>query len=238
MAEQEYRTSLDDSTLSRVVSSIRNRGLKRTLGIILELPSNYFFDLKYGTDTASNLALNTLEVVGANKSRATWAESTQQRPFSKLLQRLQLPYKGDFIDLGSGKGKVLLLASEYPFDSILGLEFAEELNVIARENIERYARKRPLRGSVQVVTADAANHQFSGREEVIYISNPFDDVIMGHVLDNIIESLRSNDRPLWVVYSNAVHRSVLDDCSHFDNILEMSAGGHDFVVYHHAKPTT
>lgn len=233
MAEHQYRASLEDSTLSRLLSSIRNRGILRTLEMIAELPSNYFFDLKYGTDTARNLSLNAMEVVGSNKARATWAESTQQRPFRKLMRHLQLPFKGDFIDLGSGKGKVLLLASQYPFKNILGVEFAEELNAICRENIRLYARKKPLRDNIQVITADVVDYRFSGREEMIYISNPFDGIILGQVLHNIVASLNANDRPLWIVYSTAIHRSALDECAYLKTVLETSLGGHDFVVYHH-----
>jgi len=233
MTEHQYRKTLDDSTLSRVFSSFRNRGIKRTLEIIFELPSNYLFDLKYGTDTARNLSLNTMDVVGNNKSRATWAESTQQRPFRELMRRLQLPYKGDFVDLGSGKGKVLLLASEYPFSNVLGVEFAEELNVICRDNIRRYTGKKSPRSTIQVMTADVVDFRFSGREEVIYISNPFDGIILDQVLQHIIESLQSHDRALWVIYSTAIFRSILDDCALFENVLETSLGAHDFVVYRH-----
>jgi hypothetical protein len=235
MANHEYRKSLHDSTLSQVVSSIRNRGIKRTLEIILSLPGNYFFDIKYGTDTARNQALNSLEVVGTNKSRATWAESTQQRPFRKLIQQLRLPCKGDFVDLGSGKGKVLLLASEYTFSSVVGVEFAEELCWISRGNISRYTQKVQLKSEIKVITSDVVDYRFSGREEVIYIANPFDGFILGRVLENIIESLNSNDRPLWIIYNTAVHRSVLDNCPYFETALETSLGMHDFVVFHHPE---
>lgn len=235
MPEHQYRKTLDESPLSRLLSSIRSRGIGRTLEMIFALPSNYIFDLRYGTNTARNLSLNTMEVVGSNKSRATWAESTQQGPFRKLIRQLQLPYDGDFVDLGSGKGKVLLLASEFPFENILGVEFAEELNTICRENIRRYGQKRSLRCNVQAITADVVDYPFSGREEVIYISNPFDGIILGRVLENIVASIHANDRPIWIIYSTAIHRSVLDESTFFENVLETSLGGHDFVVYHHPK---
>lgn len=234
MADHEYRTSLSDSSLSRVVSSIRNRGIKRTLEIILNLPTNYLFDLRYGTDTARIISLSAMKIVGSNQSRATWAESTQQRPFRHLIRQLHLPCKGDFVDLGSGKGKVLLLASQYPFGKVVGIEFAEELCAISRENIRRYTKKVQLQSEIEVINTDAADYRFSGREEVIYIANPFDRTILDRVLENIIESLNSNDRPLWIIYNTAIHRSVLDNCTCFETILEMSSGGHDFVVYHHS----
>jgi len=233
MTDHQYRKSLDESSLSRLLSSFRNRGLWRTLEIVFELPSNYFFDFRYGTNTARNLSLNAMEVVGSNKARATWAESTQQRPFRALMRQLQLPCKGDFVDLGSGKGKVLLLASAYPFENIVGVEFAEELNDICRENIRRYTRKKSPQGNIQVITGDVVDFRFSGREEVIYISNPFDGIILDQVLQNIVASVQASDRDLWVIYSAAIYRKVLDDCTLFETILETSMGGHDFVVYHH-----
>ena len=40
-----------------------------------------------------------------------------------------------FVDYGSGKGRVLMLAAAYPFRRILGVEFSESLDRVARDNI-------------------------------------------------------------------------------------------------------
>jgi hypothetical protein len=52
-----------------------------------------------------------------------------------------------FVDMGSGKGRMLLLAAEYPFRQIQGVEFAVELHDQATANIHRYtsARRRCAR---------------------------------------------------------------------------------------------
>jgi SAM-dependent methyltransferase len=46
-----------------------------------------------------------------------------------------------FIDLGSGKGRVLLMAAPYGFKKILGVEFMPEWHRVAQENIRKYAER-------------------------------------------------------------------------------------------------
>src|SRR5271155_1080663 len=43
-----------------------------------------------------------------------------------------------FIDIGSGKGRTLLMASEYPFRKIVGVELIQELHRAAAENLRAY----------------------------------------------------------------------------------------------------
>src|SRR3712207_1940229 len=45
-----------------------------------------------------------------------------------------------FVDLGSGKGRVVLAAARFPFKRVIGVEIAESLNEVARANVEA-ARK-------------------------------------------------------------------------------------------------
>jgi len=45
-----------------------------------------------------------------------------------------------FIDLGSGKGRTLLMASDYPFRRIVGVELLLALHQIAQENLEQVSR--------------------------------------------------------------------------------------------------
>ena len=43
-----------------------------------------------------------------------------------------------FVDLGSGKGRTLLMASDYPFRRIIGVELLPSLHQIAQENLRQY----------------------------------------------------------------------------------------------------
>ena len=45
-----------------------------------------------------------------------------------------------FIDVGAGKGRGLLVASEYSFRKVIGIELNAEMAAIARQNVERWTR--------------------------------------------------------------------------------------------------
>src|SRR6202042_3017957 len=73
-----------------------------------------------------------------------WLSGGQYQPsepalFGEIIDALPVSPEGfTFIDLGSGKGRTLLMASSYPFHRIIGMELLEELNRIAVDNIKRY----------------------------------------------------------------------------------------------------
>jgi hypothetical protein len=48
------------------------------------------------------------------------------------------PRNFTFIDFGSGKGRVLLIAAGLPFKAVVGIEFSRELHEIAVQNISRF----------------------------------------------------------------------------------------------------
>ena len=65
--------------------------------------------------------------------------------FREIINSLRIDFREfTFLDIGSGKGRALLLAAEYPFRRIVGVELMPELNSMAEENIRRFAsQKRP-----------------------------------------------------------------------------------------------
>src|SRR5579883_1856526 len=50
-----------------------------------------------------------------------------------------------FIDLGCGKGRALIVATEFPFRAICGIEYSDELAAVARRNAARIERRYPAR---------------------------------------------------------------------------------------------
>jgi len=50
-----------------------------------------------------------------------------------------------FVDIGAGKGKLLLLASHLSFSEIIGVEYAPSLHAVAMKNIQQQKIRRELK---------------------------------------------------------------------------------------------
>lgn len=106
-----------------------------------------------------------------------------------------------FIDLGSGKGRALLLGAMYPFARIVGVEVQPGLDAIARENIERFADGAQRCHQIESLCADAREYAFPPTPIVLYLFNPFPDYVLRDVLANLVSSARSAPRPIYVIYN-------------------------------------
>jgi hypothetical protein len=102
------------------------------------------------------------------------------------------------VDLGAGKGRVLVMAARVPFARIVGVERSADLAAAARRNVDR-ARRRGASQPVEVVTADAATYEIPDDATVVYFASPFSGHVLEAVLDNVHASLVRAPRPLRIV---------------------------------------
>ncbi len=117
--------------------------------------------------------------------------------------------KYTFIDLGSGKGRSLFVASELPFGKVLGVEFVADLHQQAVDNIARYRPRRQGCRTIESVHGNAAEFEFPNQNLVVYLFNPFGPEIMRPMLRNLMRSLEQNPRHailllLWPEHSDIV----------------------------------
>lgn len=132
-----------------------------------------------------------------------------------------------FIDLGSGKGRVLLMASEYPFKRIIGVEFMPELHRAAQENIAKYASEQQQCRQIATLCTDARDFQFPDGPLVVYLFNPFSESTFARVLENLRRSIEQAPRPVYVAYRFTEHETILAEAGW----LEKTAGTEQWAVY-------
>src|SRR5262249_59289520 len=72
-----------------------------------------------------------------------------------------------FVDLGSGKGRVLLMAAMHPFKRVIGVELSAKLNAIARTNVERASHRLRCK-EVELVVADATEYELPDDVTVVF----------------------------------------------------------------------
>jgi hypothetical protein len=120
-----------------------------------------------------------------------------------------------FVDHGAGKGRVLLLAAQYPFHAIGGVEFAEELHDDATMNIAQFPRSRMTCRNVECVLDDASALGPPEGEAVHYFFNPFSRDIFAEVLNNIVVSYRKRPRRLYLILIDPVATDLVEESGVF-----------------------
>lgn len=192
-------------------------------------PTVSAFDEKWNVQTDGNEDLSELQVIDrTNYLLGNRYQPTAPEMFDKILQAYPLPYEECiFIDCGSGKGRVLLLASELPFRRIIGVEFASDLTKIAETNIKAFHIPTQKCRILEAVCADATIFPFPVEPTVLYMANPFEGVVMEKFLSHVENSLREYPRTFFVLYRNPKYASLWDESKYF---LKVSAT-EEFVVY-------
>ena len=189
------------------------------------------YDFDHGVDTTwATVKLRT-------RIRELLSGGQYQPSEPELFQQIlrTLPVKPDgftFIDLGSGKGRTLLMASDFAFQRIIGVELLDELEAIAKQNIARYRCEQQKCFAIESQAGDAREFEFPTEPSVLYLFNPFPEHVLRHVLANLRESLQEAPRPAFVVYHNLVHeRTVLENAW-----LQAVYRSTQFAIYRAMRP--
>jgi SAM-dependent methyltransferase len=164
----------------------------------LSIAEDWWFDRRHGTDTMARIQQEELDFEHPSKASAHPYYPTRGRAFRKLFESIQFPANSVFVDYGSGKGKVLLLAAECGFSKVVGIEFSEELHDVALANIRRYGGTAAAR--IEPVCCDATAFVLRDDENVFYFFNPFEADVLAGVIEQIKASLQRRPRRIWVVY--------------------------------------
>jgi predicted RNA methylase len=200
--------------------------LKKTLRILSRDCKELYFDLRWGVKTRSVAADRKSQPVPAGAENFPY-ESISTDAFAKTMQsicHLSLPEL--FIDMGCGKGRALLSASEYGFRRIIGVELDLDLKREAERNIEQSRIQERKEVTVEVVHCNAKAYTFPDEDAVIFYHNPFGEAVMAATLQNIRRTVQSK-RERYIVYQHAVHESLLSNREEFMLLVKRE----DYSVY-------
>jgi SAM-dependent methyltransferase len=184
------------------------------------------FDRRFGVDTAP-----VTEVSDLGLPPEIAAEAVRYQPIVAIdpyLRRLPISFEAyAFVDYGCGKGRALLMASEYPFAEIIGIEYAASLVAIARANIQRFRSKTQKCRKLSVVEINASDFQPPSKPTVYFFYNPFGRPVLERVLDRIRQA-RSTNKPMsYLIYVDPQHRSCLSAASEWDVLADYGS----WVIY-------
>lgn len=160
------------------------------------------FDAQHGTDTAGSVEPGDLGIGNAESRKlAIRYLPSPSRVTSWMLERIGVePRDYSFVDLGCGKGRVLLVAAQQPFHKIVGVEISTDLAAIARQNIARF---RPSSGQVRAIAVentDVRKFTMPPGNLLIHMYHPFDPAVSAAVFARLAAIQDLPQRRVVVAY--------------------------------------
>ena len=183
------------------------------------------YDWQYRVNTTSAGVSCSARLIGLLNSPY---QPMEEDLFYEMLNRLAVDFAGfTFIDIGSGKGRALLMASAYPFRRILGLELLPELNDMAQENIRRYSNPRRRCRDLQAICGDATLFDFPHEPLVVFLFHPLPKSGFRRVVENLERSWREAPRPAYFLYAHPLFEYLLAARANFRKM----GGTHQYALF-------
>jgi SAM-dependent methyltransferase len=160
------------------------------------------FDAMHGTDTAGSVEPGDLGI-GDTETRkhAIRYLPSPLRVTSWMLDQVGVDPGGcSFVDLGCGKGRVLLIAAQRPFRNIVGVEISTDLAAIARSNIERFRPPSNRVRAISVENTDVREFEMPAGDLLIHMYHPFAAGISAAVFARLAATRDAKARRIVVAY--------------------------------------
>jgi SAM-dependent methyltransferase len=138
------------------------------------------FDRRFGVETSK--VVQIVPTKSPNFSHGVRYSASSESAIRWSIENCGLALdETTFVDVGSGKGRALIVASMYPFKRIIGIEYSPELAAICRNNLKMLSAVNRC----EVVVEDAVNFGFPDGNLLAFLYNPFDGTILNRVLHNL-----------------------------------------------------
>jgi SAM-dependent methyltransferase len=189
------------------------------------------FDQMHGVDTSGLVPAKHLITGHANDEHVTayygvapsilrtlierWRETIPPHPISSYT----------FIDIGAGKGRGLLVASELRFRKVIGIELNPALAEVARQNVAHWTRAHaedstaPRLAPIQVLEQDALDFDFPATPTLLFLFHPFEAPVLRLLLRRIETQFAQRRGTLDLLYVNAECANVLDRNPAFEQLF-------------------
>jgi SAM-dependent methyltransferase len=173
------------------------------------------FDLKFGVKTSGLIAGRNLKCGSRADRHNTAYYGVAPSVFHEMIaQWRRLKPNGGideftFVDLGAGMGRALLLASEFPFRAVIGVELNPTLARMARKNIALWKASGLAIAPMRIRLGDAVECKIPAGPCVIFMFNPFEAPVMRRLLKAWSKNLAGRDGQVDILYVNNEHELVI-----------------------------
>ena len=173
------------------------------------------FDRLYRINTSAFVASEELVRSPIDGGRSGIYAGSQPSIIRTALRTLPPLEAFTFVDLGCGKGRPMIVASEFGFREIVGVELSEPLAADARRNAALLRRRLPDRVPIRVDVQDAGTYSYPDGDLVVFLYNPFGELVVRRVAARLQSLLELGQRRIFVIYYNPVHGHCFDAAAPF-----------------------
>ena len=187
-----------------------------------QLALNLIFDREHGVETAAEIQLEEVGIPLAEVSRGNGVyRPLTERVFREMFASIAIDAaQFTFIDVGSGKGKVLFMAADMPFKRIVGVEYAIGLHEVAVRNVANFHSSTQQCRALEVVHGDALKYPLPPGPVVLHIFNALAPEVMRELLVKLdADAAARSDQPIILIYTNL--RSVDEAGDVFDGLRNL-----------------
>ncbi len=173
------------------------------------------FDLEFGVRTSGLVAGRHLSMGHRHDRHITAYFAVAPSVFRSMIVRWRrcravAPIdEYTFIDVGAGMGRATMLAAEYPFRAVRGVELNPTLVRIGRRNLAHWRTTRRALAPVRMVHRDAVDFSLPPGPCVAFLFNPFGAPVLRRMLRSWGQNLAKSARQLDILYVNNEQESVL-----------------------------
>ncbi len=187
---------------------------------------HYFFDARFdrrhGIETSQGRDLEDLDIDSPNKALGVEYAPTPVTLLPLMLRAMKVdPARETFVDLGCGKGRVMVKAAEFGFRKLVGVEFAPELAETARDNLKAALRdKSDIDWDVR--QEDVVGFQPPESDLCVFAYNPFN----GSVFEAALDILAAHAARGWnvnFIYYNPQSQSLVEAHPAFEPVSKSAS---------------
>jgi SAM-dependent methyltransferase len=174
------------------------------------------YDQQLGIDTAGYIETENLDLNPDAARRGMPYGATPPLIARFLIEEVAAKARGfTFVDVGSGKGRVLLIAAGFPFRQVVGFEHSQMLNAVAAANIRQFALAHPDAAPITLASGDAARLPLPDGPLVLFLFNSLGPEAVKDFAASLKTSYLQSPRKIICIYYNSAHPDAFEDIGIF-----------------------
>lgn len=195
------------------------------------------YDFYYRLDTETMMTMQDASVIGENKIHGEDYQATPFLPIRILFNKIRniIPNECTLVDYGCGKGRILLVASEYGIQTVKGIDYAPCLCQIARNNINQYVKRARNKTTFHIIESDAIDYPIAPEDNFFFFFNPFKELVMDRILDKIERSLQDHPRFSIFAYINPEYEYLFEKRSYCKSKNNYNIYSYPMNIYFNEK---